>query len=682
MAKLTPQEKLEKKRLLEEKREARRLAKEQKEKASAAQKSKSANSNRETVENTVDPEKCYITRLSDDALNHVLWFTTARDMGALAMTCRQFSKQLSETRASFLVSRLHRLEHKIPGMTGHINMCSNLAEARKIIEQSYGGGDTGRIRLKGKAGKEFASEFVSYARFLEEAVCGYAIQNYGGKSPTILPPFVNGRFVSVSPEHSVSRVGGGGSSGAGGSGAATWGVGKRGQLGTGKRLDESSPTMLLGGIGYGIRIVQVSAGGGLVRVAHTLLLTSTGRVLSFGTGQYGQLGHGFSGGKQLPDILRPKYIDALAGTRITCVSAGEIHSAAVSVDGDVYTWGDGFCGQLGHADKRPQVTPVQVEKGGLEDECVSHVSCGARHTLAVTEDGEVFSWGLGHFGVLGRSFTPYDHDSAAALAGIGGEEDEGMEPLPVEPPEGAPVEANPPRELGNAYNFDNLMAQLDMIANLSLTDSSDQCIPKQIDSLQGVNIIGASAGHRHTLLLDNQGSLYSCGAGISGCLGHEDNQGTCFYPMKLTYLERNNVKIMQMSAGVDMSMAISTTGDVYAWGKTDGGRIGLGLQASRVTVPRKVPLMSDGHPVKAVDVECGYVHSLIVGLNGTVHQCGEVGIDGAADGDLGDGRPVQLENFNIWHRIPEPKEMKAKQERWKKYGTYEVKGRTKMMEEE
>lgn len=149
------------------------------------------------------------------------------------------------------------------------------------------------------------------------------------------------RFASVSPEHTLCRVGGGEKSGGGGSGVASFGVGKRGQLGHGKRVDEKKPRMLLGGIGYGIRIVQVSAGGGLVRVAHSLLLTATGRVLSFGTGQYGALGHGYSGGKQLPDVLRPQYIEALSGVRCIGISAGELHSAAVSVDGDVYTWGDG-----------------------------------------------------------------------------------------------------------------------------------------------------------------------------------------------------------------------------------------------------------------------------------------------------------------------------------------------------
>ena len=46
---------------------------------------------------------------------------------------------------------------------------------------------------------------------------------------------------------------------------------------------------------------------------------------------------------------------------------------------------------------------------------LASMTCGSRHTLAVTEDGEVFSWGLGHFGVLGRTFMPFDYDADAAV---------------------------------------------------------------------------------------------------------------------------------------------------------------------------------------------------------------------------------------------------------------------------
>ena len=483
------------------------------------------------------------------------------------------------------------------------------------------------------------------------------------------------------------------------------------KLGHGKRQDERYPRRLLGGIGYGIRIVQCSAGGGLVRIAHSLLLTNTGRVLSFGTGQYGALGHGYSAAKQLPDQLRPRYIEALNGVRCVCVSAGELHSAVVSSDGDVYSWGDGFCGQLGHGDRKPQLLPLQVTAGGLEDESIANISCGSRHTIAVSEEGEAFTWGLGHFGVLGRSFTPFDHDADAAVAAFAGEENEAAAlrapPQPPPPPQPAPAEANAPGA-GDEPNIDaELRAQLDLIGNLSLEDSSDQCYPKSVESLVGIKIVGSSAGHRHSLLLDEDGSLYSCGASLGGCLGHGDTL-TQMYPMKISHFDDERIRILQMSAGVDISMAVTTKGDTYAWGKTEGGRIGLGLRANEVTIPRKVEVSyPDGRPFKAVDIECGYVHSIIVGLDGTIHMCGGVGVEGEADGQAAQssqeeerrgigglfrreqdeedgnprrGLPLPVEYFNIWHRLPEPKEEVAKKEKWKKYGKYEVRGRSRMMQ--
>ena len=138
-----------------------------------------------------------------------------------------------------------------------------------------------------------------------------------------------------------------------------------------------------------------------------------------------------------------------------------------------------------------------------------------------------------------------------------------------------------------------------------------------------------------------------------------------------------------------MSMAVSTTGDVYGWGKRDRGRNGLGLEPGFVTLPRRISLPTsapiDGEgakPTKAIDIDCGYVHSLVVGLDGTVYQCGGVGINGANDG-FGNvsGVPTQLNDFNIWHRVPEPKEHVKVQQEYQKYGKYEIKGKRKMMTE-
>lgn len=225
----TAAEKLARKQALEEKREARRLAKEKKEKEKAAQggKEDEKSTTTQSKQESSNDGECYIFELSDDTLSHIICFLPSRCVGALALTGRRFSQFLVDARVHFIMDRLNSPSVKSIGFYKSIALCMNRTEARSILEQSYGGGETNRIRAKGKAGKNFTSEFVSYARFLEEAVNGYGTQNFGGRDPARLPPFVNGRFVSLSPEHTLCRVGGGSTSGAGGSGCASWGVGKR-----------------------------------------------------------------------------------------------------------------------------------------------------------------------------------------------------------------------------------------------------------------------------------------------------------------------------------------------------------------------------------------------------------------------------------------------------------------------
>jgi hypothetical protein len=152
----------------------------------------------------------------------------------------------------------------------------------------------------------------------------------------------------------------------------------------------------------------------------------------------------------------------------------------------------------------------------------------------------------------------------------------------------------------------------------------------------------------------------------------------------------NGIKIMQISVGVDISMAVSTTGDVYGWGCTKDGRSGVkNIGSDFVSVPHKIEIKSPGGDiVKAVDVEAGFLHSMIVGLDGTLHTCSSVETD-EDDSSPGENElltpgsethPCQMPNFNIWHRVPEPKEEKQSV-KWKKYGKYELKGRSSAMAE-
>jgi len=96
--------------------------------------------------------------------------------------------------------------------------------------------------------------------------------------------------------------------------------------------------------------------------------------------------------------LLPKKIKALAGRRVVAVSAGAAHSLALTADSAVWSWGDGVYGRLGHGDEQNQLLPKKIE--AFAGQRVVAVSAGERHSLAITADGAVLTWGKGEGGCL------------------------------------------------------------------------------------------------------------------------------------------------------------------------------------------------------------------------------------------------------------------------------------------
>ncbi|KAL4290560.1 hypothetical protein GQ457_14G018790 [Hibiscus cannabinus] len=85
------------------------------------------------------------------------------------------------------------------------------------------------------------------------------------------------------------------------------------------------------------------------------------------------------------------------------VECGEYHSCAVSLSGEMYSWGgsSGNSGLLGHGSETSQQIPNNLN-GSLEGIHASSVSCGPWHTAVVTSTGQLFTFGDGTFGVLGH----------------------------------------------------------------------------------------------------------------------------------------------------------------------------------------------------------------------------------------------------------------------------------------
>ena len=117
------------------------------------------------------------------------------------------------------------------------------------------------------------------------------------------------------------------------------------------------------------------------------VLTYSIVIFSFsGRGDDGRLGHGDNGWKYVPRITQ-----SLAGQVVIQVTCGSYHTAAVSGNGDLFTWGGGMYGKLGHGNEMGHSTPKRVE--ALAGLAVSQIACGSRHTVAVVSNGALYSWG-------------------------------------------------------------------------------------------------------------------------------------------------------------------------------------------------------------------------------------------------------------------------------------------------
>lgn len=190
----------------------------------------------------------------------------------------------------------------------------------------------------------------------------------------------------------------------------TWGRGEDGQLGHGQPPPESGdaaanlavPTLVSALQEF--EVIEVALG-----LWHGLALLSTGQVVSWGNNTYGQLGHG-----DRVTLWQPKIIEAFSNDKIEMVAAGSSHSAAVNSKGEVYVWGNGIYGQIGHG-KRENCNDRPVLIDTLLSEKIIIVACGANHTMVLTDSGKVFAWGAGTYGRLGVG-NEQDQNSPALVS--------------------------------------------------------------------------------------------------------------------------------------------------------------------------------------------------------------------------------------------------------------------------
>jgi alpha-tubulin suppressor-like RCC1 family protein len=171
----------------------------------------------------------------------------------------------------------------------------------------------------------------------------------------------------------------------------TFGRGEDGQLGLGDLNVRESPTVLDTLHGQ----VAISSALGSW---HSLVLLENGDLFSFGSQNYGQLGHNLISKEPL---LVPARIEILKDKKVVSISAGSAHNAVIVDKGDIYTWGNGNYGQLGNGKKDSLAKPKLVIDLVGDNYKAKQVVCGVNHCLALMHSGKVFGWGAGTYGRLG-----------------------------------------------------------------------------------------------------------------------------------------------------------------------------------------------------------------------------------------------------------------------------------------
>ena len=129
---------------------------------------------------------------------------------------------------------------------------------------------------------------------------------------------------------------------------------------------------------------------------HSLFLGFNGSVWSAGKNSFGQLGNGGLG----VDSIEIQFISSLKGIPFQHVAAGSWHSFALTVSGTVFGWGRNDFGQLGLGDVNNRTSPSLLKS--IRTQYVKYICAGKYHTAVLTKEGRVFTFGLNSYGQLGH----------------------------------------------------------------------------------------------------------------------------------------------------------------------------------------------------------------------------------------------------------------------------------------
>uniref|UniRef100_A0A131YNV2 Regulator of chromosome condensation n=1 Tax=Rhipicephalus appendiculatus TaxID=34631 RepID=A0A131YNV2_RHIAP len=350
----------------------------------------------------------------------------------------------------------------------------------------------------------------------------------------------------------------------------TVGQGDVGQLGLGPDVMECSRPALVQDLKD---VVDVVAGG-----MHTLCLTADGKVWSFGCNDEGALGRQTSsldGSETTPGTVE-------LPEPVAQVTAGDSHSAALTVSGKLFLWGN-------FRDSRGQMGLITAGKAELEPKLVVsgivQIASGSDHVAMLTAKGDLLTMGCGEQGQLGR--LPARTAPRRACAAT----QELLKPTKayIPKPKGCKTRAFDRvwagayatfarlRETGHLYgcglnNYHQMGGQAQSLSESGTVIS----VPQPLTSCDEQRWKLVSGGQHHTLLLSEEGTVFSLGRKEYGRLGLGESTPAGNNDQDKPAPVPGLSGCVDVSCGEAVSYAIDGEGRLHSWGFGTNGQLGHG----------------------------------------------------------------------------------------------------------
>jgi alpha-tubulin suppressor-like RCC1 family protein len=303
------------------------------------------------------------------------------------------------------------------------------------------------------------------------------------------------------------------------------------------------------------------------------------------------------------------------------IAAGGKHVLAIKTDGTLLSWGNNASGSLGNNSQflLNESAPVAVVNAAD----IVALAAGQEHSLALKADGTVLAWGNDAGGQLGDNAALEDKAKPVVVNGAN-----------------QIIDIAAGLFFSLALKSDGTMLAWGNNSKGQLGDSNiiaDKPTPVAVSGAS--DIVAIAAGSEHSLALKADGTMLAWGLDNNGQLGNDAHLVDQPLPVPVA----NATGIVSIAAGYNHSLALTSSGNVLAWGSDFGGQLGDNIPKVNKSTPVSVTGAN-----QIVAIAGGHFHSLALKADGTMLAWGSDTFGELGDGDQlnPQGLPVNVENVS------------------------------------